>query len=208
MPRSRESENSEGDDLPKLSLWERVRFAMVKHDSAVDARAEEEPMSTEELDEAIARISDKERAIGLVAAPLGAVIALIVGSSEINHAQSLNQSVSIYEELLVVLAVMSVLMLVTALLRKRLFLGISMALFGLGIFNLHFWGFGIPFVLGGAWYLVRAYRLQQKLKLSSPGGPVAKGQGGRAATGVLPRPNKRYTPRTAPARRPSKPKPE
>jgi hypothetical protein len=208
MPGSKEAETSEGDDLPKLSLWDRVRFAMVKHDSAVDDKAEEEPMSTEELEAAIKTANNKERAIGLVAAPLGAVIALIVGSSEINHAQSLNQSVSIYEELLVVLALMSVLMLVTALLRKRLFLGISMALYGLGIFNLHFWGFGIPFVLGGAWYLVRAYRLQQKLKLSSPAGPVANRPGGRAATGVLPRPNKRYTPRNAPVRRPAKPKPE
>jgi hypothetical protein len=39
-----------------------------------------------------------------------------------------------------------------------------MALYGLSIFNLHFWGFGIPFILAGAWLLVRAYRFQQKLK--------------------------------------------
>ena len=48
--------------------------------------------------------------------------------------------------------------------RKRLFHGIAMALFGLAVFNLHYWGFGVPFFLVGAWYLVRAYRLEQALK--------------------------------------------
>ena len=33
------------------------------------------------------------------------------------------------------------------LLRKRLFLGIATALYGLAIFNLHYWGFGIPFIM-------------------------------------------------------------
>ena len=41
-----------------------------------------------------------------------------------------------------------------------------MALYGLSIFNLHFWGFGVPYLLFGSWYLVRAYRLEQKLKLA------------------------------------------
>ena len=54
--------------------------------------------------------------------------------------------------------------LVASLLRKRLFQGITMALYGLAVFNLRFWGFGVPFLLAGAWYLVRAYRLQQALK--------------------------------------------
>ena len=48
--------------------------------------------------------------------------------------------------------------------RKRLLVGIAMALYGLSIFNLHYWGFGIPFILGGAWYLVRAHPLSEKLK--------------------------------------------
>ena len=38
------------------------------------------------------------------------------------------------------------------------------ALYGLAVFNLHWWGFGVPFVLVGAWYLVRAYRAQRALK--------------------------------------------
>ena len=59
---------------------------------------------------------------------------------------------------------MAVLILVSSLLRKRLFQGITLALYGLAVFNLRFWGFGVPFLLAGAWYLVRAYRLQQALK--------------------------------------------
>ena len=87
-------------------------------------------------------------------------------------------------------------------------MGIVLALFGLGIFNLHYWGFGVPFIMAGAWLLVRAYRLQQKLKL-------AGGESRRRATipppsrlpsagGVLPRPNKRYTPPTEKRKRASR----
>jgi hypothetical protein len=101
-------------------------------------------------------------------------------------------------------------MLATAWLRKRFYLGVVLALFGLGIFNLHFWGFGVPFLLAGSWLLVRAWRLQQKLKLA--GGGTAKGSSTAApargrvvsAGGVLPRPNKRYTPATAKRTRPPK----
>ncbi len=45
-------------------------------------------------------------------------------------------------------------MLVTAYFRKRFFLGIAMALYGLSVFNLHYWGFGVPFLMVGAWLLV------------------------------------------------------
>ena len=80
-----------------------------------------------------------------------------------------------------------------ALLRKRLFLGIGLALFGLAVFNLHYWGFGVPFLLAGAWYLVRAYRLNQELKrLEGSGSPSRSAA--RPAMGARPRPNKRYTP--------------
>ena len=70
---------------------------------------------------------------------------------------------------------LALVMLVTAWFRKRTFLGIAMALYGLSIFNLHYWGFGLPFIMGGAWYLVRAYRLSEKLKFAKAGegsGPV------------------------------------
>ena len=90
-------------------------------------------------------------------------------------------------------------MLTMAMLRKRLFLGIATALYGLAIFNLHYWGFGVPFVMAGAWYLVRAYRLQQALKLAKGEGPAQR-YGSKAQSkgaSYTAKPNKRYTPRSS-----------
>jgi hypothetical protein len=191
-----------------MSFFQRLRYSMVKPDGPdPDSRAPDE-RSVKELEADIARADDKERNIGLVAAPLAGLIGILVAGNLINHAVSLHQSTSTYYDLLGVLVAMSVLMMVTALLRKRLFLGIILALYGLSIFNLKFWGFGVPFVLAGAWYLVRAYRLNQKLKLASGDGPGSQRRGYTRPSGVLPRPNKRYTPPTAPAKRPGKTKPE
>ena len=81
-------------------------------------------------------------------------------------------------------------MLASAWFRKRLYLGIACALYGLSIFNLHYWGFGVPFLLIGSWYLVRAYRLRQKLKLAKARtgrpGPAAR-PGGPSPTSATPR---------------------
>ena len=97
----------------------------------------------------------------------------------------LHVNVNTYYDLFVVLIVMSFVISAMALWRKRLYLGMVTALFGLAIFNLHYWGFGVPFVMVGAWYLVRAYRLQRNLKQSTAGGPsVTAG----------PASNKRYKP--------------
>jgi hypothetical protein len=188
---------------------------MVKPDDSGRVKDDEPQMSREELEATIARADDKERNIGLVAAPVGAIIALVVSADLIHHTP-VGQSTSTYQTLTFVLLGMAALMLVTSWLRKRLFMGIVMALFGLGIFNLHYWGFGLPFVLGGAWYLVRAWKLQAKLKLAGGGSgrgygpPNSKVSPNRlpSAGGVLPRPNKRYTPPTEKLRRPSKAKPE
>jgi len=213
MPRKNDFDDSEGDHLPKPSLWMRFQTAIVKPDDSESSngKAPEPVQSVEELEASIARADDKERNIGFIAAPIGAIIALLISSDLINHARSLNQSTSVYQNLTFVLLGMAVLMLVTAWLRKRLFLGIVMALFGLGIFNLHYWGFGVPFLMGGAWYLVRAYRLQKQLKLAGGGSGRPYGPPTSrvpSAGGVLPRPNKRYTPPTEKLKRPSKPKPE
>ncbi len=208
MPGKKHSDDFGDDAPPKLSFWERLRYTMVKPDdpdAPVKKKAEEPAQSAEEIQGLIARADDKERNLGLIAAPVGAVVALFVSADLINHAKSLGQSTAVYQNLDFVLLGMAVLMLVTALLRKRLFEGMVMALFGLGIFNLHYWGFGVPFVLGGAWLLVRAYRLSQKLKLaggSSKKGYVPPPRGLPSTGGVLPRPNKRYTPPVAPRKRP------
>ena len=120
------------------------------------------------------RADDKERAIGLVAAPVAGGLSFLIINTLIRDDPPVGSrnyvNPSIYHSLLLVLLGLAVLMLVTALLRKRLFLGIVLALFGLAVFNLHYWGFGVPFLLAGAWYLVRAYRLQQELKRAGGGG--------------------------------------
>jgi len=215
MSRKNDTDDSGADDQPKMTFFERLRYTMVKPDDDGNVKKDEPVLSREELEATIARADDKERNIGLVAAPVGAIVALFVSADLIHHAQQTGQSTSTFQTLTFVLLAMSLLLLGVSWFRKRLFIGIVMALFGLGIFNLHYWGFGLPFVLGGAWYLVRAWRLQAKLKLAggrtgqSYGPPHGLSSSNRlpSAGGVLPRPNKRYTPTTAKTKRPSKAKP-
>ncbi|MHB8245267.1 MAG: hypothetical protein ACYDGN_07930 [Acidimicrobiales bacterium] len=164
-------------------------------------------LTTEELAAAVRSADDKERLIGLIAAPLAAAIGILVMTALIDGdpparlrgggLNKLHVSLSLYHDLLLVLLGISIVMLVAALFRKRLLLGILMALFGLAVFNLHYWGFGVPFILGGAWLLVRAYRLQRDLHEAKPETLAAtNGSAGTARS----RPNKRYTP-PAPSRR-------
>jgi hypothetical protein len=215
MSSGQSSDSSAGGEEPRPSPLERLRRSIVKPvegGGASSTSANE--LTVDELEAAIKTADDKERAIGFVAAPLGAAVAFIVITDLINHdprqflangtANSSYTSVSLYHELFFVLLGMSVLMLVTSFLRKRLFMGIVMALYGLAIFNMHYWEFGIPFVLAGAWYLVRAYRLGQNLKLANGG--VGPRRGGTArSSGSGPRSSKRYTPPTTQPRRPAKP---
>jgi hypothetical protein len=187
----------------------RFQNAVVKPDGPDDGPSSKasDTRSVEELQAEIKTASDKERAIGLIAAPLGALIAFIIITALIDHDPAAlfangqvnprHASVSVYHELLLVLLAMSVLMMVTALLRKRLFLGLTMALYGLATFNLHYWGFGVPYLLFGAWLLVRSWRLQQSLKLATGEGAVPRPQkSGARPRNTTPRANKRYTPPT------------
>ena len=91
-----------------------------------------------------------------------------------------------YAWLLLVLLILSFGMSAMSLWRKRIPLGIFTALYGLSVFNLGYFGFGVPFILVAAWYLVRAYRLRRNLKESTAEEPPA-------ATD-RPTSNKRYTP--------------
>jgi Ca2+/Na+ antiporter len=181
-----------------MTRWQRLKYTIVEPDDEGDGKGSTaDERSVEELEDTIRRSDDKERAIGLVAGPLAAIVGIIISSASIDYAKSHHLSVSVYDELTYVILGMSVLILVSSLLRKRLFQGITMALYGLAVFNLHYWGFGIPFVLGGAWYLVRAYRLQQALKRAQADAPTPpRRNGARATNGSRPRPNKRYTPPT------------
>jgi hypothetical protein len=211
----------EADDgtPPKLGTWRRFRenpddesFAarvkdlmlkpVVAAETGPDSRPQvAEPTTVEEIEAAIARADDKERMVALFAAPLAGLIGLIVTASLINNdpkARLANGAINthhtnptLYLEIGGTAFVLALLMLGLAWWRKRLYLGIVMALYGLTIFNLKFWGFGIPYLLAAAWYLVRHYRLTQKLKLATAGG--GGGTAGRPSPGG---PNKRYTPPT------------
>ena len=132
-----------------------------------------------------------------MAAPLAAIVGIIISSASIDYARSHHLSVTVYDELTYVILGMSVLILVSSLLRKRLFQGITLALYGLAVFNLHYWGFGIPFLLGGAWYLVRCLPTTAGAQ-AGPGrcAPPQRRNSARPTNGPRPRPNKRYTPPT------------
>ncbi len=219
---SDDTDPPDGGELPEVSAWHRftlrlsglmLRPAPASGDDRPKKPTGIDDLTTvDEVEEAIRKANDKERFIGLLAAPIAALVALLVtadkiasdpktllANGQVNHQ---HVSSSVYSELGLVTLGLAIVMLAMAWFGKRLYLGIVMALFGLSIFNLGFWGFGSPFILAGAWYLVRAYRLQQKLKLfkgeeGSPLGPTASPA----------RPSKRYTPPTAPPRRTPKPKP-
>jgi hypothetical protein len=208
-------------DGPKVPLVERFKEAVVKPvepSAAAKAKAADVPMTVEELEDAVAYADDKERLTGLLLAPFAGgigilVIHLLVANDPTSPRLKSGLpnphyiSLGLLHELLLVLLALAVLMLGLAFYRKRLFLGIVMALYGLAIFNLHYWGFGIPYILAGAWLLIQSYRLQRDLKEArGEGGPAGRSQTrGRGTTNSGPRPNKRYTPPTSSPKRPAKP---
>ena len=162
--------------------------------------------SAEELDAHIRTADDRERAVGLVAAPVAAALSfLLIGADIAKNSSPTTLAkhyvpASTYHWVLLVFLALSVVMLVSALLRKRLFLAIALALYGVGLFQLGWLGFAVPFVLAGAWYLVRAFRLQQALKQAEgqggSGRPTASARRASAGSAARPRPSKRYTPPT------------
>jgi len=184
-------------DRGVASLGDRLRSAIMKPvepDAASTDKASDKPLSVEELEATLRSATDKERLIGLLAAPLAAAIGILVISALIvndppallknGQVNRLHVSLSLYHDLGAVLLALSVLMLATAMFRKRLYLGILMALYGLAVFNLHYWGFGVPFIMGGAWLLVRAYRLQRDLREATeePSRPGVQRPGGGGLT--------------------------
>ena len=212
----------------KAPLGERLRHAVLKPvdpDAAptpTGGKGADKPSSLEDLETEAKLANDQERLIGLFAAPVGAAIGLVVIGYLIakdppallknGTANKLHVSLSLYHDLTYVLLGLSLVMLVSAYFRRRLFLGLAMALYGLAVFNLHYWGFGIPFLFGGAWLLVRTYRLQRDLAEANGGKPARPGakrrRGGPPPPAARTRPNKRYTPRNTRPARPSPSKPD
>ncbi len=185
-------------DPDKPTLSERFTRAVLKADSK-ERPAQETPETVEELDAAVSRMDDRERLIGLSVAPLAGLVAIIVVSTY--GAKAAKPTTQVDSTLCIALFALAFAMLGFAWFRRRLYLGIVLALYGLSIFNLHYWGFGVPFLLIGSWYLVRAYRLSQKLKLAKAEGGVT----GSDAPGRRAQPNKRYTPPVTGPVKPPKP---
>jgi len=190
----------------KPTLGERLQRAVLKpEDPAATGRRQgrERPPTLEEL-EAAKRSDDTERLIGLSLAPIAGLIAIVITTHQLadnppatlhGRPNPLHVSATLTHELELVLLVLAFVILATSFLRRRLYTGIATALYGLAVFNLHWWGFGFPFVFVGAWFIVRAYRAQQAAKVAAEG-PRRSG-GGRP-----PGASGRYTPPAASPRRP------
>jgi hypothetical protein len=204
------------------SRWQRLTgrlsLMMLKPTVAAETATGEDrpqkvqPTTVEELEEAVKRTDDKERVIGLIAAPIAAAIVFLVTSALVHNdpAATINGVVNPhhtnptdYTELGLLTLVLALVMLGGAWYRKRLVIGIASALYGLSFFNLHYWGFGVPYIMIGSWYMVRAYRLSQKLKLAR-GEDATPNLGPTRSPST---PNKRYTPPTTTPVRTPKPKP-
>lgn len=147
------------------------------------------PVPVAELRVAARRADDRERLVGFVAAPLASGIGILVVTALLaadpaalladGRPDRLHVNPAVYHELFYVLMALSLAMLATAFVRRRLFLGMAMALYGLALFNLHYWGFGLPFLMGGSWLLVRSYRANRAYRDASatPARPAGKPAG-------------------------------
>lgn len=200
----------DGKTKEPVGDWMRSTF-MKPEDPAKPKRQNAAPLPVDELEATIKRADDKERAIGLVAGPVGAAIGFLVVHTLIANdppqyltggvLDKLYVNPSSYDEALVAFLGLALLIVVFSLLRKRMLIGLATALYGVSILQFHYWGFAIPFALCGAWYLVRAYRLHRDLKLIT--GDLPAGARARANRSVqTPGANKRYTPKASSAVRP------
>lgn len=193
----------EPSDTGAPSFRERLAAAFLKP-PAPSAQAQSAARTLDDLQAEARSLTERERVVGLFGGPIGGVIGILIATSLIdrdpkatlaNGAKNpLHASITLYHELLIVLLVLAAFMVITALARKRLYLGIVLALYGLTVFNMHFWGFGVPFLLFGAWLMVRTYRLQQAVREAGGGTQPGATAPPRA---TLPKRNRRYTPPSA-----------
>ncbi len=187
-----------------MTRWERLKYAMVRPDGEADAQgAGADDRDADDLAAHIRRADDRERAVGLIAAPVSALISFLVTGALISRNSQPTTlpknyvSASTYHWVLLVLLGLAAAMLAAAWFRKRMVLAIALALYGVGMFQLGYLGFAVPFVLAGAWYLVRGFRLQQELRRAQGDSSRATPTSRRTLSGgSRPRPNKRYTPPT------------
>jgi hypothetical protein len=157
-------------------------------------------MSKDELVSAIKRINDQERKIGLFIAPVGAVLGILLTivaihtNPAVGHKDHVSQSVLVWEG--VARIVLSAVVALAALSRRRSFLGFALLFlgtsFGSPIVALPFW-----FV--GGWLIWRAFKWQKELAAIT-GSDRRAAAGGRGTT----RSDSRGRGRSAAEQRPKK----
>ena len=182
-----------------MSLWQRVKYSMVEPDDDPVTRKEGQPVRpVEEIQEDLRRSNDKERTIGLVAAPVAAIVGIAISTASINYARTLQPERSCLRRADVR----------PPRTRRPDPGGIAVAQAPVsgdhgrtvrsGRLPVHYTyvGFAAPFILVGAWYMVRAYRLQQELERSEADVGGVRRNSASPSRGARPRPNKRCTPPT------------
>jgi hypothetical protein len=181
-------------------------------------------MPTSQLTVLMRKLDDKERMLAFGAAPLGAVLAIVVAIVALHSNPALHHKGHETPSLIVsdggVAVGFAILVFATAWFRRRsltafalLFLGYSIGLIGPGI----------PFLFLGGYFLYRAWKVQKVLtgrgvstrpppKNRNSNRATRDPKGGRdretKTTVVRPTANKRYTPPRPPPKRPPIPKPE
>src|SRR5579884_2757924 len=134
MPGRRMDDEPPAEATSRGTLGERLRSAFLKPEPPPDPAGKGAKPSIDELRTTAKSMDDKERLVGLFAAPCAAAIGFLVIAALVandpaaklpnGHPNRLHVSVALYHEVFVVLLVMALAMLGTALLRKRMFLGI------------------------------------------------------------------------------------
>src|SRR5579875_1364728 len=182
MPRSRSDRTDvttasavAGSGLEALTPLERVKAMLLKPEAPGPSRpGATVSHSDAALRELARRADDRERLVGFVAAPLAALVAMMVVAAlaagdpparlRDGGLDRLHVSLSLYYGLEAVLFLLSLAVLLAAMWRKRTGMAVAMALYGLALFNLGYWGFAVPYVFAGSWLLVRSYRYQRELR--------------------------------------------
>ncbi len=186
-------------------------------------------MTKEELVVAIKQVDDRERRYGMYLAPVGAVLGIILAVYELHtnpaagHKHHLSSSTILWVAVAPIL--LSVVVFLAAMSRRRSFLGFSLLFLGLTLTS---FGaiFALPFWFVGGWIVFRAFKWQKELAAMGGGkgraaagsrvapdrrDPKARGRVGatertskkkKQPTAKGPEPSKRYTPP-----KPTRPKP-
>jgi hypothetical protein len=162
----------------------RLRDAFLKPPPAGQGARKTDPTSTmtnEELTDAIKRLDDRERFYALFAGPLGAAIGLVLTIGAIHFNPAVGHKNHVSENLILFEGVTRVALggfvVLTALSRRRSFVGFTLLFFGTTVlpYGILFWG------LGG-WMIWRTYHYQKVLTARGVGPARGGARGGRRST--------------------------